>query len=109
MIEIDARCVIFNMMLFNNSIKLSQLPIFAAEFSRRVPSSYVDISDNAIFDIIDRYPDTLIFKDNIISRGEFYGLFGEQSFIDRTINREFSMDVRKYLYESVKEINNVAL
>ena len=109
MIEIDARCVIFNMMLFNNSIKLSQLPIFATEFSRRVPASYVDISDDAIFDMIDRYTDTLTFKDNIISRGESYGLFGEKSFIDRTINREFSIDIRKHLYESAKEINNVAL
>ena len=104
MIEIDARCVLFNMMLFNNSIKLSQLPIFAAEFSRRVPSSYVDISDNAIFDMIDRYSDTFILKDDVVSRSRSFGRFAEEEFIDQTINREFSIDIRKHLHESAREI-----
>jgi len=109
MIEIDARCVLFNILLFHESIKLSQLSLFADILSRKIPSSYINISDDAIFSVIDNYSDTFILKENTISRSESFGKFAEQEFIDKTVNREFSVEVRNHLHNSAKEINNVVV
>ena len=104
MIEIDARRVIFNILLFHDSFNLSQLPVFADAFKQRINEAYVDISNNAIFDIIEEYPKILIFEKDVISRGKTFGLFANRDFIDRTLNREFSQDICEHLHAAAKEI-----
>ena len=104
MIDIDARCVIFNILLFHESVKLSQLSVFADTFKQKVNNSYINITDDAVFDIIEKYSGTVILEKDIISRGKTFGLFANRDFIDRTLNREFSHEICEHLYNSAKEI-----
>jgi hypothetical protein len=81
------------------SVNLSQLAAFAAAFKAKVHAAYVDISDASVFSVIEEYPDALSLKENVIVRSKGFGSYAERDFLDKTVNRHFTDDVRKHLHE----------
>lgn len=98
-IQIDSRCVIFNVMQANQSVELSQLTAFAAAFKQRVNGAYVDISDASVFSVIEDYPELLSLTENRIVRNGAFGSFSQREFLDKTVNRHFPLVVRQHLHE----------
>jgi len=98
-IQIDSRCVILNVMQANESVELGQLAAFAVAFKKRVHGAYVDISDASVFSVIEEYREVFSLTGNTIIRKGDFGSFSKQEFLDRTVNRRFSDDVRKHLHE----------
>ena len=99
MIEIDARCVILNMLQAKESFNLSYLSVFASALKKKVPTSYIDICDDSVLWIVESYPDQIILKEDTISRGPKWELFADAEFLDKSINLQYSEEVRRYIHE----------
>ena len=99
MILIDARCVLFNMLLHKNSLDLCELQSFAEKIKHKQNDAYIDISDKGILGAIETYSSILSLHGNIVSKREGYGRFEDIEFLNDTINREFSKELQKSLTE----------
>ena len=98
-IQIDSRCVILNIMQAKASVRLSQLAAFATAFKSRIHAAYVDISDDAVMSVIEEYAEALSLNENTIVRSGGFGRYADREFLDKTVNRHFSEDVRRHLHE----------
>lgn len=98
-IQIDSRCVILNIMQAKERVDLPELAAFAVAFKKKVHAAYVDISDASVFSVIEEYAEVISLTGDVIVRKEGFGLFARRDFLDKTINRHFSDDVRKHLQE----------
>jgi len=99
MILIDARCVLFNMLLHKDSLDLCELQSFAEKIKCKHNDSYIDISEKGILGAIETCPSVLSLQGNIVSKKESYGKFGDIKFLNDTINREFSKELQASLTE----------
>ena len=97
MIEIDARCVIFNLMQTREQLDISVLADFATNLKKLIPSAYVDISTKSIESVLQQYSNIFSFDGNVIKRKEGFSRLASRDFINSTINYQFSKQTRKHL------------
>ncbi len=96
-IHIDSRCVILNVLQAKAQVDLAQLANFAAAFKQKFHHAYVDISDASVFSVIEEYPEVVSLNGNEIARQDGFGSFSTRDFLDKTVNRRFSVDIREHL------------
>ena len=104
MIEMDARCVLFNLLQTMPEIDLELLSPFSAEVHKGYKEEYVyiDISYNGILSTIEEYGHYMQKKEDTISRTEVFGRFMDKDFLSKTINNKFP----KALQESIQNACN---
>ncbi len=106
-IYIDARCVLFNILQAHKEIDLSALGSFRRFIEGKVSNIYVDISYVSILSILEDYSTYITKEGDLLKQTSEFGEFGKREFLDRTINRSFSKEVRNTIHEA--SINAVAL
>lgn len=107
-LEIDSRCVIFNMLQVNKEIHLAQLATFATAFKQKVNAAYVDISDTSVFSVVEEYRGLISLSGDVIVREEGFRSLLRQDFLDRTINRHLAPEVCHQLHECAADALGIA-
>ena len=97
-IQIDSRCVLFNILQANDSADLSDLKKFAVAFKAANHGAYVDISDASVYSTLEGNPDIFTLDGRTVRFADDPGLFKNEEFLDKTVNRSFPPEVRQSLH-----------
>ena len=100
MIIVDARCVIFNILQAHKEVALSALGSFRELVLEKNPEVYIDISYVAILSFLEDYSTYITKEDDFLKRTSEFGEFGKREFLDCTINRSFSEELRNAIHEA---------
>ena len=104
-IQIDSRCVLFNMLQAREHANLSSLQSFVTAVKVKINRSYVDISDASVFAVIEANPSIFFLEGKTVRRGNDFERFAEKGFLDQTINRHLPEEVRKVLHECASTVH----
>lgn len=98
-IQIDSRCVLFNVLLTHESTDFAHLKAYVTLVKQRVTQVYIDISMSSIMGAVEENHELFKFEGNKIRRRAAFTSFAQRDFIDRTINRHLPVAVRDSLHE----------
>lgn len=99
-IQIDSRCVLFNVLQAREIADWPVFRSFVAALKARAPRVYVDISDASIAAAIRDNACFFVLEGRSVRRRPSFEPFLNQSFLDATINRHLPAQTRTCLHEA---------
>jgi hypothetical protein len=107
-VYIDSRCVLFNILqATNDEVDLSALGSFRQLVEDEIPNVYVDISYASVLSVLEDYSAYIVKEGDSLKRTKGFGRFGDIKFLNDTINRSFSEELRKAIHEASSEAASV--
>ena len=104
-IQIDSRCVLFNMLQAREHADLASLQSFVTAVKIKINRSYVDISDVSVLAVIQENPSIFFLEGKTVRRGNDFKRFAEKGFLDQTINRHLPEEIREVLHDCASTVH----
>jgi len=108
MIEIDARSIIFTLLLIQGKVKVEWIVPFVEAVSKEFNKTYFDISGDSLYGVVYEYADVLIEDDDgtIVVRDDYnFDRYFDSCFLDSTINSRLPEPLRECMYRCANEVN----